>query len=141
MRVIDKRDFYHGAAIVSLLQDRRCENVSRERSGYLVDGFVFALLKYTTKSRTPWGFQFNASEMSLLREMNFRYRRVVVGLICGGDGICALLSGEMELLLGGKPGRVSTRRKFNERYAVHGSINHLDRKVSVQRWPSIVYEG
>ena len=60
-------------------------------------------------------------------------------VVCDGDGVCALTWSQVELLLGGKPGRVSIRRKHSKQYAVVGSAAVLDRKIPIKQWPQIIF--
>lgn len=139
--MLDKTEYYHGAAVVRLLEDARCRGVrKREFLGYVVNNETFALLKYTTKARSPWGFTFDQEDIDRCARMTGEYKRVVVGLICGGDGVCALTWGEITQLLGRKPGRIAAGRKHNCSYAVWGTAGELKQKVPVGRWPALAFE-
>lgn len=139
--MLDKSEYYHGAAIVRLLEDEKCRGVrKREFLGYVVNDDIFALLKYTTKGRSPWGFTFDQEDIDRCTRMASEYRRAVVGLICGGDGVCAVSWAEATQLLDGKPGRIAAGRKHNCSYSVWGSAAELKKKVPVGRWPALVFE-
>lgn len=138
--MIDKQEFYWGAAIVRLLEDSKCTSVQKHEYGYVVNSNVFVFLKYSTKARTPWGFSFSNDEISCLNPISSQYEKTVVGLICGGDGICAMDRLRLITLLAEKAGWISVRRKFNERYGVSGPAGGLDRKVPLQSWPLLVFE-
>src|SRR3990172_9307766 len=102
--MLDKSEYYHGAAIVRLLEDERSQAVRiRKPRGYIVNNDVFVLLKYTTKGRSPWGFTFDQEDVERCFKMATEYRKVVLGLICGGDGVCAIDWSEARNLLDGKP--------------------------------------
>lgn len=139
--MLDKTEFYHGAAIIRLLEDKRCLGVrKKELLGYVVNEKVFVLLKYATKARTPWGFSFDQEDIDRCVRMKNEFPNVAVGLICGGDGTCALSWEEANMLLNGKPGRIAAGRRHNESYAVWGTAGELKRKVAVNRWPSLVFD-
>lgn len=139
--MLDRSEYYHGAAVVRLLEHKGCRSVrKRELLGYIVNETAFVLLKYTTKARTPWGFTFDQEDVDRCLRMASEYQAVVLGLICGGDGVCALHWQEVQALLGDKPGRVAAGRRHNESYGVWGTLGELKRKVPVARWPSLLFE-
>lgn len=138
--MIDKQEFYWGAAVVRLLEHPRFSAIRKHEYGYLVNSSVFVFLKYSTKARSPWGFSFTNDELPRLVSLASQYERIVLGLICGGDGICAVDWKRLSPLLGDKPGWISVRRNFNERYGVSGPAGGLDRKVPLQGWPLVVFE-
>jgi hypothetical protein len=138
--MIDKQEFYHGAAIVRLLESPHCQRVRKHDPGYTVNDHTFIFLKYSSKSRSPWRFSFSRDEAERLNFLTSSYRKIVVALICGGDGICAITWPEAADLLGNEAGWISARRNFNEQYGVAGPRGKLENKVSLRQWPSIVFE-
>lgn len=138
--MIDKQEFYWGAAIVRLIEHPRFSTIQKHEFGYIVNSSVFAFLKYSTKARSPWGFSFTSDELPRLISLASQYERTVVGLICGGDGICAIDWKRLNSLLADKPGWISVRRNFNERYGVSGPAGGLDRKIPLQSWPLLIFE-
>ena len=138
--MIDKCDFYHGAAVIRLLEDGRCQRVRKDESGYIVNDGIFVFLKYTTRQRSPWRFSFSDDEVQRLNILAGRFQKIAVAMICGGDGICAVSWREASDLLGNNAGWISAGRKFNEQYAVAGQAGKLNGKVSLGEWPSIIFE-
>lgn len=138
--MIDKQEFYHGAAIVRLLEDKRCHNIGKHEFGYIVNNDVYIFLKYRTKSRSPWTFCFSREENRRLNEQANAFKKIIIVLICGGDGICAILLQDAETILGYKEGRITVKRKFNEQYGVYGTVGALKGKISLQKWPGIVFD-
>lgn len=138
--MIDKQEYYHGAALMRLLDDKRCHEVRRLDVGYGVNGHSLVFLKYSTKGRSPWRFNFSADERRRLAA-RAEYLRVTLALICGGDGICAMTLAEAEVLMGRDAGWLAVRRRFHERYGVSGQAGKLPRKVPRHRWPEIVFDG
>lgn len=138
---MDKFEYYHGAAVIRLLENEKCKAVKkRGLLGYVVNESIFVFVKYTTKARTPWGFTFDQEDVYRCCKMAEEYDKLYVALVCGGDGVCALKWREAERLLDGKPGRISAGRRHNESYAVKGSEEKLKGKVSVNRWPRLLFE-
>jgi len=138
--MIEKQEFYHGAALTRLLEDPRCERIRRQDFGYIVNESVFVFVKYSTKGRSPWGFVFSGEEARKLNEIS---GLVFIGLICGGDGICAVAWGDIKALLGETAGsaRIAVRRRFNEQYGVSGPVAELKGKVPVKAWPALVFDS
>lgn len=139
--MIDKQEFYHGAAVSRLLEDTRCQSIKKHDFGYVVNSEVFIFLKYRTKSRSPWNFGFDEEDLERIHSLVNCFKKIVIVLICGGDGICAILWRDAEKLLGNKAGWICARRKFNEQYGVTGSAGSLKGKVSLRQWPMIIFDS
>jgi hypothetical protein len=139
--MIDKQEFYHGVALVRLLDDNRCREVKKHSIGYIVNNEVIVLLKYTTRSRTPWRFTFTLDEMVSIETLCKGGNRITIAFVCGGDGICAVYAEELYSIMGDNPGWIAIRRNFNEQYGVTGSKGALERKISFKRWPSIIFDS
>jgi hypothetical protein len=136
-----RNGYYHGAAIVRLLDDHRCRSVRKHgHFGYVVNEDMFVFLKYTTKARTPWGFTFDQEDIDRCISMSSSYRRVVLGFICGDDGVCALGWSQARRLLAEKPGRIAVGRKHNKQYDVWGSAGELKGKIPLNHWPTLLFE-
>ena len=139
--MIDKSDFYHGAAIIRLLEDERCVSVRKLKShGYIVNESIFICLKYTTKGRSPWGFIVDQQDVEYCGKMASEYKKIIFGFICDGDGICALSWDDVNLLLAGSSGRIAARRKHNYSYSVNGPAGKLKRKIAIGYWPALVFD-
>jgi hypothetical protein len=139
--MIDKADFYHGAALATALTDSRCIDIARWPPGYLVNESVWVLLKYTTKGGSPWQFTFTAEDVARLEHCPDEADRVVQALVCGGDGICTISAETALELLEGAAGGVSVRRKFHGWYGVSGPAGKLEKKVAPRRWPQILFQN
>ncbi len=140
--MIDKFGYYHGAALVRLMDDERCRAVKKQGLlGYVVNDEIFVFLKYTTKARSPWGFTFDQEDVDRCSKMAQEFKSVVLGLVCGGDGICGLHWCEAKNLLGDKPGRIATGRNHNQSYSVWGTAGEWKRKISLNRWPLLFFES
>jgi hypothetical protein len=138
--MIDKQEFYHGAALVRLLSHPLCRSVKKAGGGYIVNENVYLLIKYTTKHRSPWRFTFSQEDIRLVMTNLASPRRVVIVFVNGGDGISALTGLELSHILGDIPGWASMSRRFNKQYAVAGSKNLLQKKCSLSRWPDLVFD-
>lgn len=138
--MIEKLDFYHGAAIVKIVEDSRCRTICNSKFGYVVNGENLVFLKYTTKNHSPWAFTVSADDIRRLEDARELFGSRSVGFVCGGDGICSAPWESVTELLGGKPGWIAARRKFNGCYSVSGPTGTLARKVALNQWPAILFE-
>jgi hypothetical protein len=139
--MIEKQEFYHGAAIIKLLEDVRCHDIKKHEHGFVVNGDVFIFLKYRTKSRSPWNFNLDSVDLQNIRSCISDFKQIIVVFICGGDGVCPILWQDIERILLGNPGWVSVRRSFNQQYGVEGSGCGLKGKISLREWPQIAFSG
>ena len=138
--MIEKQEFYHGAALVRVIEDPRCETIVKHESGYRVNNDRILAIKYSTKARSPWGFTFSGEDISRFEEASREFGECIITLVCGGDGICAFSWSKGLSLLGGSPGRIAAKRGFAGCYAVSGPAGELSGKVAMNRWPAIVFE-
>ena len=86
---ITKQEFYEGAALHKLARNGRITSLSYEAPLFTINGSLLACLKYSTRNRTPWGFTFTVDEQTTLRDRG-KHDPLVIGLVCGSDGIVAL---------------------------------------------------
>lgn len=64
--MLDKSAYYHGAAVIPILEDARCSSIrKRESLGYVVNNDIFLFIKYTTKARPPWRFTFDQEDIDI----------------------------------------------------------------------------
>jgi len=138
--MIDKQEYYHGAALIRVLEDARFVSIKKHALGYIINDEVIVLLKYSTKNRTPWRFSFTLDEMISIETFCKENAKIVIALVCGGDGVCAIHTEELHDIMGDNPEWIAVRRNFNEQYGVAGPKGMLERKIAFQRWPSIVFE-
>ena len=139
--MLEKLEFYHGAALVRLIEDPRCQTIGRHTYGYHVNKTRFIAIKYSTKARSPWGFTFSQNDIVRLRATEKEFGHCVIAFVCGGDGVCGLPWTVVVDLLGNAPGGISAKRAFAGCYAVSGPAGMLKGKVAMNRWPSIVFDG
>lgn len=138
--MLDKSGYYHGAAIIRALEDSRCRSVRKDGIGYIINEEIAVFIKYSTKARSPWSYTFDDEDLDRCHKMAAE-RRVILSLVCGGDGVCALEWNEVCILLAGKSGRIAAGRKHNESYAVWGTAGALKGKIPVGRWPEISFHN
>jgi len=139
--MIEKLEFYHGAALVRVIQDPRCETIRKHPCGYRVNENRILAIKYSTKARSPWGFTFSADDITRFNAAKAEFGDCIIALVCGGDGICALSWAVTVALLAQSPGRIAAKRGFAGCYAVNGPAGELKGKVAMNQWPAIVFDG
>lgn len=137
-KMIDKRDFYHGVAVLRVIDDPRCTSIVKDSFGYAVNGELFFSIKYSKKNKTPWQFNITEDEFDGLNSIPAE--RICVVFVCGGDGMCAAPWEKICELLGNKPGWIAARRKFGGWYGLSGTEGKLDYKIPVRSWPAILFE-
>jgi len=138
--MIEKLEFYHGAAIVRIVEDPRCLSIQKHETGYVINGNRLLVLKYTTKAHSPWRFTVSVEDQARIAQAARSFNVCVLGLVCGGDGVCAIRWERLNTLLGDGAGWLATRRVFSGCYAVSGSRGNLDKKVALNQWPGILFE-
>jgi hypothetical protein len=139
--MIEKLEFYHGAALVRVIEDPRCATIAKHACGYLVNNNRLLTIKYSTKAQSPWGFTFSEEDISRLNAASAEFDDCLIALVCGGDGICSLSWSATAALLAESPGRIAARRGFAGCYGVSGPTGELKGKVAMNTWPTIVFNG
>lgn len=137
--MIETLEFYHGAAIIRLIEDPRCRSVGKNEYSYLVNEDRAVLVKYTTKAQSPWRFTISGDDIARFDLVAEQYEVCILVLVCGGDGVCAVPWISARQLLGGMAGWLATNRKFSGCYSVSGPLGTLKRKVALNQWPGIVF--
>lgn len=135
---IRKQEFYEGAALHLLARAGAITSIRYVPPVFMINGIV-VLLKYCTKSRSPWGFTFMPDEQLLLHDTITR-GKVIVGLICGSDGVAAFTHSDYRQIAPlRKPAiHVSCYREHGEHYAVNGPVGTLGRKIAPSTWCRIL---
>jgi len=136
---IKKQEFYEGAALHSLARTGAITSIHYDAPFFCVNNRFLVLLKYSTKGRSPWAFTFTPEEQSLL-EAKAAELAMIIGLICGSDGIATLTY--TEYLLMAKPREtaihIACYRDYGEHYEVNGPDGALCSKISPSNWRRIL---
>jgi hypothetical protein len=85
---IKKQEFYEGAALHLLARAGDIASIRYDPPFFLLNEELLVLLKYCTKGRSPWGFTFTSDEQMILQRRASQ-SRIVIGLVCGADGVAA----------------------------------------------------
>jgi hypothetical protein len=136
---IKKQEFYEGAALHLLARSGAIKSIRYDPPLFLLNGEVIVLMKYSTKGRSPWGFTFTTDEQALLQQKSADHK-VVIGLVCGSDGVATFTYDRYRRLAAPRGGAVhiACYRKHGEHYEVNGPDGTLDRKVAPSNWQRIL---
>jgi hypothetical protein len=138
---IQKQAFYEGAALHLLARSGQLRSVCYADPFFMLNDALLAYLKYSTRVHSPWGFTFTADEQVMLEE-KAEGHRLVLGLICGADGV-ASLNYDAFLRIAPKRNlaiRISCFRSHGEHYEVNGPGGKLSSKVAPSDWIRLLEE-
>ena len=136
---IKKQEFYEGAALYLLARTGRVRSIRYESPFFLLNDSLWVYLKYSTKGRSPWGFTFMAAEQALLEERSSK-SDIVVGLVCGSDGVAGLPYEAYRSIAATRPSAVhiACYRAHNEHYKLKGPDGALAGKIAPSSWQRII---
>lgn len=139
---IRKQEFYEGAAIHRLVKAGKLGSILYEPPFFVLNEHVRVLLKYSTRSRSPWGFNFSADELDALTNLP-PIDRAFVGLICASDGIAAITVRDLLTLTHRHKQQihVSCYRDHREHYEMRGPYGPLAEKVAPSRWETLLKDA
>lgn len=133
---IQKQEFYEGAALHQLIRNLSgTVSIAHSPPFFVFDGRLQVHLKHSTAKRSPWGFTFTVDEQVLLRQSS-RAMPLVIGLVCGADGVAALPYDDYIRIAPLKDAaiRVSCRRNHREHFEIGGPDGTLPGKVAPSEW-------
>lgn len=136
---IQKQEFYEGAALHQLIRGSSEVKVAYSPPLFVFDARLQIHLKYSTVKRSPWGFTFMPDEQLLLRK-RAQEMRLVIGLICGADGVAALSYHHFASVaaLTSTALRISCRRNHREHFEIGGPDGILPVKVAPSDWTNLL---
>ena len=136
---IQKQEFYEGAALHQIACGCSAAHIRHEPPFFRLNDRLLVLMKYSTRKRSPWGFTFAHAEQILLRAKATEFG-VVVGLICGADGIAALrYDGYVTIAAPSTSAiHIACYRQHGEHYEIKGPDGTLEGKVPPSRWKGIL---
>lgn len=136
---IRKQEFYEGAALHQLVRGGKITSLKYEPPLFTINNELLVCLKYSTKGRSPWGFTFTIDEQRLL-QVRAKAFDLVLGLICGSDGIATISYEDFRAISGPKMSakHISCYRKHGKHYGVFGPEGELDRKIAPLVWQRIL---
>jgi hypothetical protein len=136
---IQKQEFYEGAALYRVIRSGAVTSIRCEMPFFLLNERVRVTLKYSTKGRSPWGFTFMPSEQVLMEE-HAQAGELLIGLICGSDGVVVLRYEEYRSIATPRDSalRIACFRKHGKHYSVKGPDGRHPAKVSPSAWRRIL---
>jgi hypothetical protein len=140
---IQKQEFYEGAALHQLIRgSKRMNSIAHAPPCFVFNGNLQVHLKYSTAKRSPWGFTFLPDEQVLLGH-RAREMPMVIGLVCGSDGVAAVPYEDFIMVARAKNValRVSCRRNHREHFEIVGPDGTLPAKVAPSDWIRLLGKG
>jgi hypothetical protein len=139
---IQKQEFYEGAALHQLIRSSTGSRVTNAPPFFVFDDRIQVHLKYSTGKRSPWGFTFTPEEQTLLEERS-QQMPLVIGLICGADGVATLTYGQYSgvATIRSAALRVSCRRLHRQHFEVRGPDGVVPGKIAPSDWGRLLSEG
>lgn len=136
---IKKQEFYEGAALHLLARTGAIRCIRYEAPFFVVNDTVVLHLKYSTKGRSPWGFTFMPDEQANLARRASKYE-VVIGLVCGSDGVAALPYGSYRGIAAHSESsiHIACYRRYGEHYQVKGPDGTMVGKIAPSNWLKIL---
>lgn len=136
---IKKQEFYEGAALHVLARTGHLTSIQYDPPFFMLNGCLLVYLKYSTKGRSPWAFTFTGNEQLLLKKRASRFR-VVLGLVCGADGVaaCSYESYHSVASIRHMAVHISCYRRHREHYELNGPDGTLDEKVAPSDWQKLL---
>jgi hypothetical protein len=136
---IKKQEFYEGAALHLLVRNENPTNIEYDPPFFVLNGNVSVYLKYSTKGRSPSGFTFTTGEQALIRDRASK-AKLMIGLICGADGVVAFTYEGYLSVAAPKRSAVyiSCYRNHGEHYEVYGPDGKLNGKIAPSNWQKIL---
>jgi hypothetical protein len=138
---IKKQEFYEGAALHILARSGLVASLRYELPFFLLNGRLAVLLKYSTKGRSPWGFTFTTEEQVLVRKRAAK-DNLLIGLICGADGVAAVPYESYVTIAGDSKNaiHIACYRDHGEYYQVNGPSGALANKIAPSNWQRALEE-
>lgn len=123
---IQKQQFYEGAALHVLARTGAIMSIRYEAPFFLLNKELQVFLKYSTKVRSPWGFTFTSDEQTLLKQKASKFE-IVIGLICGADGVAAFTYDDYRSVAAPSKSalHIACYRQHGEHYQLKGPGRHV----------------
>jgi hypothetical protein len=136
---IKKQEFYEGAALHLLARTGGIKSIRYDAPFFVLNDELLVYLKYSTRGRSPWGFTFMPDEQMLFQTRTSK-QRIVIGLICGADGVAALTLDAYRCIaaLAKSAVHIACYRQHGEHYEVNGPQGKLVGKVAPSNWRKIL---
>lgn len=137
---IKKQEFYEGAALHLLAREGGICSLRYDAPFFVLNQRILVLFKYSTRGRSPWGFTFTAAEQTTLNSRASR-SAVVIGLICGSDGIAAFSYDAYRTIASPRRSAVhiACYRDHAKHYEVSGPDGTLDEKIAPSTWRYLLH--
>lgn len=135
---IKKQEFYEGAALHQVTSGAGSIGILHDPPFFVLNERLCVMFKYCTKGRSPWNFTFGSHEQRSVK-LRASTSEVVIGLICGDDGVAAIDSEEFFQIASIRDCsiRIACYRRHGEHYEITGPDGSLLGKIAPSRWKRI----
>jgi hypothetical protein len=136
---IQKQEFYEGAALHQIIRRANGTRITYAAPLFVVDDIVQLHLKYSTAIRSPWSFTFTPDEQAVLHG-RASDMPLVIGLICGADGIATVSFDNFMKIAGQRKTavRVACYRRHREHFEVSGPDGTIPGKIPPSSWQRLL---
>lgn len=105
---------------------------------FILNDQLHIYLKYSTGKRSPWSFTFSPDEQKSLHESATKFS-LVIGLICGADGVAALQYRKyVEVAAMGPAFRIACYRLHREHFEIRGPRGSVSGKIAPSDWSKLI---
>lgn len=148
--MITTRDPYEGVVLRHLIKHDdpvQVTEIGDKVGHFCLNNDAFLLVKYSSRSRSPWRFTIRPDDINTLVRDQSRgglFGGSYFCLVCGFESLCALREEEWSALLDLSETEIqqtlSVSRSPRSSFEVTGSSGHLARKIPVSRFPALIFE-
>lgn len=138
-------NFFHGAALARLVHGAgrplKIGTFSSDNGAYVLDDKVGIYVKYSTSRMSPWSFTFFDYQQESLSNLIERYEETFLLLMCKDDGIAAIPSADVRIILDTNIDSsewVRVERPPRGSYRVRSNDGKLSRTIPQSAFPASV---
>ena len=143
--MIREFEFFHGAALINLIHNNKIYSIvtypSAYNASYVINNGIGIYIKYSKKRISPWRFTFLIEHQDEIQEMQKKYEKLYILLVCNDDGIVCLDFAQLKLILDHfhKDAEwVAVYRNKREKYFIRGSDGELKVKMGVNNFSKLM---
>lgn len=135
--MFSEKELFIGAMLWRLINNSAIHPITFKN----LDGYSDILLvnqhplyiKISKNRRSPWQFTFSTKNLATITELQEKFQKCYIALICGHDGTACLEENEISQIINLQSNRTESiriSRKQGEQYSANGSSGKLKGKIS-----------
>lgn len=144
---VQEKHTYHGQALAQIVEHKSFKALNRASANYghyIVNADRHVFVKYSTKPKPPWGFQFSPADLAAIKSVSTRKGvRIFLALVCGRSTVCLLRESEFTQVIAIGPGAQQSIRVEVPKGGschVHGSQGDLAGTIPHNIFPDRVFK-